>query len=235
MEKNHSGRAIPPADMYANRLASLESAKRWRLEQRSATAVNFLSRNGFEARFVPNEEEAKAEIIRRIPPNATIGVGGSITIRQLGVLEALEHAGHTVYDHWRPGLSQDDILATRRAQLTCDVFLSSVNALTLQGQLVSTDGVGNRLAAMTFGPIRVILAVGANKIVDNLDAAFQRIRSVCAPLALRETGAALPCAQTGLCGSCKSDSRLCRATLILECKPLQTNMTVLVVGAELGF
>jgi len=235
MEKNRLGRAIPPADMYANRLASLESAKRWRLEQRSATAVNFLSRNGFEAHFVPNEEEARAEVIRRIPPNATIGAGGSITIRQLGVLEALEQAGHMIYDHWRPGLSQEEILSIRRAQLTCDVFLSSVNALTLQGQLVSTDGVGNRLAAMTFGPSRVFLVVGANKIVANLASALQRLRSVCAPLALRETGAALPCAQTGICGSCQSDSRLCRATLILDCKPLQTNMTVLVVGAELGF
>ena len=229
------GPFVPDKNMYANRLASAEAVKLWRLERRAETAVSALKRNGYEALFVPDRIAARAELLKRVPAGATVGVGGSLTIRELGVLEELERAGHTLYDHWAPGLSDEDVLALRRAQLSSDVFLSSVNAATLKGQLVSTDGIGNRIAAMTFGPKKVILVFGANKIVDDLEAALKRIRQVCAPLALRESGAPLPCVQNGICGDCRSESRLCRATVILDCKPLLTDTTVLVVGEDLGF
>jgi hypothetical protein len=224
-----------PVDTYAKRLANKANLKRWRLKQRAETASKALQRNGFEALYASDRDQARGEILKRVPESATVGVGGSMTIRELGVLEDLSEQGHDIYDHWKPGLSQDEILNLRRAQLTCDVFLSSVNALTLQGQLVSTDGIGNRICAMTFGPKKVILAVGANKIARNLDAALMRIKEVSAPLALRESGAAIPCVQTGICSDCDSPARLCRATLILDRKPMLTDTTVIVIGEELGF
>ena len=227
--------ALPDEDMYAKRLANAGNTRAWRLEQRGIQAVAFLKRNGFDALFVADCALARKEVLSRVPEGATVGAGGALTIRHLGVLDALAEAGHTLYDHWRPGLSQEEILAARSAQLTCDVFLSSVNALTLKGQLVSTDGIGNRVAAMTFGPGKVILAVGAQKIVPDLDTAFARLRDVCAPLALRETGADIPCVQTGVCGNCHKEERLCRATVVLECRPLLTDMTVIVIGEEVGF
>ncbi len=226
---------VPPRELYGQRLAGKEALKRWRFEQRAQTAAASLAKNGFEALYVPGREAARAEILARVPANAAVGVGGSITIRELEVLDVLRSKGHTCFDHWTPGMTQEELLACRRAQLTSDVFLSSVNAVTLQGQLVSTDGVGNRVAAMVFGPPKVILVAGAQKIVSDLDAAFKRVKDVCAPLALRDTAAQTPCVQTGVCGHCKTGVRMCRATLILEAKPMFTDVTVLIVGEELGF
>jgi len=222
-------------DVFVRRYANRERTKTWRLEQRARAAVKALQNNGFDAMFVPGRDDARTEILARVPDSATVGVGGSITIRETGVLDELARAGHTIYNHWVAGLSNDESTAIRRAQLTSDVFLSSVNALTLDGKLVSTDAVGNRISAMTFGPKKVILAVGANKIVRDLDAAMRRIKDVCTPLALKETDAPVPCVQTGVCGECQSGARLCRATIILESKPMQTDITILVIGEELGF
>jgi hypothetical protein len=222
-------------DVFVRRYENRDKTKGWRLEQRARAAVQALQANGFDAMFVPDRVHARTEILDRVPDSATIGIGGSMTIRETGVIDELVRAGHTVYNHWVAGLSNDESMAIRRAQLTSDVFLSSVNALTLDGKLVSTDGVGNRISAMTFGPKKVILAVGVNKIVRDLQAALWRIKDVCAPLTLKETNAPVPCVQTGICGECQSGARLCRATVILESRPLETDMTVLVVGEEMGF
>lgn len=229
------GAEMPPLDSFAKRLANQDGARHWRLGQRGHAAVRALQRNGFDALYVDNGAAAADEVLRRIPEGAKVGIGGSITIRHIGLAGALLRRGHTIYDHWRGGLDEEEMLEVRRAQLTCDVFLSSVNALTLDGQLVSTDGIGNRVASMIFGPKQVILVVGANKIVDGLDAAIERLRDVCAPLALRDTGADTPCVKHGICGHCRDDKRLCRATVIIECPSLQTPTTVIVAGEELGF
>ena len=222
-------------DTYASRLANKEGLKSWRFEQRAEAAIKALKKNGFEALYAADQAQAREEILKRVTESETVGVGGSMTIREIGVLEDLTNRDHVIYDHWKPGLSQDEILALRRAHLTCDVFLSSVNALTLKGQLISIDGIGNRIAAMTFGPGKVILAVGANKITRDLDAALLRIKEVSAPLALKESGAAIPCVQTGICNDCDSPERLCRATVIIDRKPMLTDTTVIVIGKELGF
>ncbi|MFP4500110.1 MAG: lactate utilization protein [Candidatus Hydrogenedentota bacterium] len=226
---------VPEADFYGRRLAQQAELRAWRLKQRGELAVRALRRNGFEAHFVATAAQATQAVLEAIPAGATVGVGGSVTVRQLGVVQALGDAGHTLYDHWAPGLSKEAVFGIRRAQLTCDVFLASVNALTLEGQLVSVDAFGNRTAAMMFGPHKVVLAVGAQKIVPDLEAALARLRDVCAPLALRESGADLACVQDGVCSHCKSEGRLCRATAILDCQPLCTETTVFVIGKEIGF
>lgn len=227
--------AAPPPDMYAKRLANKDAIKRKRLLQLVQSALKPLKKNGFNAACFENREEARKAILDLVPPEATIGVGGSMTIREIGVLDDLAQRGHFIQNHWQAGLSQEALLAIRRAQLTCDVFLTSTNAVTLRGQIVSTDGVGNRVCAMTFGPKRVIIIAGANKVVRDLEAAFRRIHDVCAPLALGESGDPIPCVKTGVCTDCDSPGRACRATIILDRRPMLTDTHVLLVGEELGF
>jgi len=222
-------------DLYAKRLANKENIKRWYLQERAQRAVKALQKNGFDAMYVEDRNKARDEILKLVPEAATVGAGGSMTIREIGVLDDLAKRGHTMYDHWKSGLSQEEIMGIRRAQLTCDVFLASTNAVTLEGELASTDGIGNRVCAMTFGPKKVIIAVGANKIVKDLHAGLQRIKEIAAPHALKESGLPIPCVQTGICSDCDSPLRMCRATIILERKPLQTDITVLVIGEEMGF
>ena len=224
-----------PEDMYARRLANKENIKRWYLQERAQRVVKALQKNGFDAVYVEDRSRAREEILKLVPQSASVGVGGSMTVREIGVLDDLVQQEHTMYDHWRAGLSQEDILAIRRAQLTCDVFLTSTNAITLKGELVSTDGIGNRVCAMTFGPKKVIVVAGANKIVKDMEAGRRRIKEIAAPHTIKESNAPVPCVQTGICNDCDSPMRACRATIILERKPLLTDITVLVVGEELGF
>jgi hypothetical protein len=225
----------PPEDIYAKRLANKENTKRWYIQERAQQAVEALKKHGFAAIFSPDRSEAKKEILKLIPESANIGLGGSMTLREMGLPQHFVEQGHTTFDHWKPGLAPDQVMEVRRAQLACDVFLTSVNAITLDGEIVSIDGIGNRVSAMTFGPRKVIIAAGANKIVKDLPSALRRAKEVAAPLSLRETGLPLPCVQTGICADCDSPLRMCRATVILERKPLNTNITVVIVGEELGF
>lgn len=222
-------------DLYARRLANKENIKRWYLQERAQRAVKALQKNGFDAMYVEDRKKARREMLKLIPKATSIGVGGSMTIREIGVLDDLVRRGHIIYDHWKPGLSQDEVLEIRRAHLTCDVFLASCNAITLEGELTSTDGIGNRVSAMTFGPKKVIIAAGANKIVRDLQAGLRRVKEVAAPHTLKESGLPIPCVQTGVCIDCDSPLRMCRATVILERKPFQTDITVLIIGEELGF
>ncbi len=227
--------AIPPEDMYARRLANKDLIQRKHLQQLAQAVLRPLRKNGFSALYVEDREQARKAVLELVPETATIGVGGSMTIREIGVLDELAGRGHLIHNHWRPGLSQEEILAIRRAHLTCDVFLTSTNALTLKGQVVSTDGIGNRVCAMTFGPQRVIIVAGANKIVRDLEAALARVKDVCTPLAMGESGDPIPCVKTGVCTDCDSPARACRVTIILDRKPMLTDTHVLIVGEELGF
>lgn len=122
------------------------------VEERARRAIEKLKVHDFEALYVQNKEEVIKEIWKYIKPEARVGVGGSITIRELGILEQLEAKGNELYNHWTPGVSKKDSLAIRKSQMTSDVFLSSVNAITTNGELVNIDGTGNRINSITFGP-----------------------------------------------------------------------------------
>ncbi len=222
-------------DFYARRLARYADLLQWHAGTRGRRAVEALQRNGFAAEFVENREEARERVLALVPQGAVVGVGGSITIRQIGVLPDLRRSGSEVHDHWEAGLSFEETMKVRRSHLNCDVFLSSANAVTLDGQIVSCDGVGNRVAATIFGPGKVILVAGVNKIVKDLPEALKRVKEVAAPPTLKEIGLSLPCTETGTCSDCKSESRGCRVTVILERRPALTDVAVLIVGEGLGF
>ena len=106
----------------------------WWIDQRAKRTVEKLESHGFEALWVRTKEDAGREILTRIPPDRSIGVGGSVTIRSMGVLERLERQGNRILDHWKPGLSNEEVLDVRKSQLLCDIFLSSVNAVTVNGE-----------------------------------------------------------------------------------------------------
>ena len=126
-------------------------------------------------------------------------------------------------------------MALRRAELTCDVFICGTNALTLDGKLVNVDGVGNRVAAMTFGPKQVIIVAGVNKIVRNVDEAERRIELLAAPLNNKRLNRPNPCTVAGICVDCQGPTRICNVTTILRKRPPATPMQILIVGEELGF
>lgn len=197
--------------------------------------VASLIKNNFAANYFPSKNEAIQHIFSLIEDNATIGVGGSWTVEQLNILTTLEERGHILFNHNAPGLQPDQILALRRQQLGADVFITSSNAITQDGQLVNTDGVGNRVAAMIFGPKRVIIVAGINKIVENTEQADMRIKMTAAPLNNKRLSKPNPCTKVGKCVNCQLPTRICNVTTVLNKRPALSDIHVIIIGEELGF
>ncbi len=197
--------------------------------------VKALETREFEAKWVPDRESARKVILSRIAPSDRVGVGGSVTVRELDVINTLKERDQTVYDHWIPGTPKEEILKIRKLQMQSDIFLSGINALVTDGRIVNIDGIGNRVNSIIFGPDRVILVAGVNKIVETLDAAFYRIKNIASPLNARRLSIPTPCAKTGKCVDCHSPRRICRAVTVLEWRPMLTQISVIIVNESLGF
>lgn len=198
-----------------------------------------LEANNFDARFVRSRAAAIEAILSLIPREATVGVGDSATIRQIGILKRLEERGTKLLNPFSRELTTDPSKRDVRHELSravfaTDVLITGTNAVTVDGKLVNVDAVGNRVAAMVFGPKQVIIVVGRNKIVRDVDAALRRIRNVIAPYHARTKEFATPCARTGRCSDCDSLDRLCNVTTILEKRPWRTAITIILVDEDLG-
>ncbi|MDD2582536.1 MAG: lactate utilization protein [Desulfuromonadaceae bacterium] len=208
----------------------------WTHEQKCLRAVASLDRNGFTAHFCATPQEASDYIVSEGGNAATVGFGGSMSIAGLEVEQRLRKQGKEILNHGNPALSGDEKLEIMRRELTCDLFLSGCNALTLNGELVNIDGVGNRVASMLFGPRKVIVVAGRNKLVDGtVQDAVNRVKNWATPPNARRLGYNTPCASTGFCSNCNSPQRICRATTIIDRKPRLTDLHVLVVNTDLGF
>jgi L-lactate utilization protein LutB len=213
----------------------MTAVEEWRFETIGKSACEALKRTGFDARFVLRGEDAMAIIASFIKPGMKVGFGGSMTLRAIGATEKAKELGAEILDHNAPGLDQAKKLEILRAQLTCDLFLSSSNAVTLEGDIVNVDGNGNRVAALTFGPKKTIVVMGANKIVRDLDEALARLETIASPMNNKRLDRPNPCTKTGTCEDCRGETRLCRAYQILRRKPFLSDFTVIVVGEPLGF
>ena len=182
--------------------------------------VAALTKRGFEAEYASTREDAVKKVLDEALNARSVGWGGSETIKELGIREAMVDAGKEIRDH----------------QLEMDLFLLSANAVTLDGRIVNIDGRGNRVAASIAGPKRVVYVIGRNKIVDGgIDDAIARIkRYACAPNC-RRLGKRTPCAETGICVDCDSPDRICKVTAIFDRKPTGVSAKVIVVDSDLGY
>jgi len=189
-------------------------------EELCKKAVEGLRKRGFEAVYVRTPEEAAAIVMKEAEGAASVGWGGSESIKALGVREKLAAAGKEIRDH----------------QLVMDLFLLSANALTADGRIVNIDGRGNRVAASIAGPSRVVYVIGRNKIVEGgVDDAIARIKRCACPPNCRRLGKKTPCALTGVCGDCDSPDRICKVTAVFDRRPTGVSTLAIVVDADLGF
>jgi len=207
----------------------------WHAEALATAACKALTKNGFDAHYMETSEEAAAWVLSLVQPGMTVGTGGSVTLHQLGLHEAIEEAGATLLYHSKKGLSPEEKMEIMRAQLTSDLFLSGTNAITLDGELYNVDGNGNRVAALTFGPRKTVVIAGWNKIVRNSEEARSRVELVASPPNNKRLGLGNPCAETGYCVDCRAETRICRVYTLLRRRPLKSNFSVLIVGERLGY
>ena len=143
--------------------------------------IEVLKSCGYDANFVKTKEEAFELAKTYIKPNMSVGLGGSVSVSQIGLLDyLLNNKEITVHNQYEAGISMDENIERRRKGLVSDIFVTSTNAITKAGELVNADGSGNRVAAFSYGPKHVLLVVGVNKIVDSVDAGFKRVMEVAA-------------------------------------------------------
>lgn len=194
-----------------------------KIEKKINKVTENLRKNGFNVLNVETTDDAKQEILKMVKENEVIGAGGSLTIRELGVLEELMSRGNKVIHHWLPNTFIDEIkVARRKAVRISDVYLTSTNAITLDGHLVNVDTYGNRVAAMIYGPPKVIIVAGYNKIVKDIDDAFKRIREESTIKNAKRLNVEFP-------------NGLCKVATIIYKRPNDTDITIILINMELGY
>jgi len=213
----------------------MNAVEQWHAGALAEQACKALAKNGFTAYTVESGKDALALLEPFLKSGMTVGIGGSMTLKDIGVGALLEKAGVKVLDHGAPGLSPEQKLETMRAQLTCDLFLASSNAVTLDGEILNIDGNGNRVAALAFGPKKTVVIVGFNKLVRNLDEAQARLETVAAPMNNKRLFIPNPCTKAGVCLDCQGETRICRVYSVLKRRPSRSDFTVIIVGERLGY
>jgi L-lactate utilization protein LutB len=210
------------------------------IDEKIAVAWRELEANNFNVVLADSSEVALRAVLDLIPQDAVVGIGDSATVKQIGLFEALESRGTKAIDP--TGVRELTMSRSKQAEfkqelkrsLTGDIFVTGCNAVTLDGKLVNTDRAGNRVAGMIFGPDRVMLIAGRNKIVRDVDEALQRIKNLIAPAHAKQKLKKTPCIKTGKCTECDAPDRICNVTTIIEKKPLYTDITIVLVNEDLG-
>lgn len=201
--------------------------------------VEALKKRHFDAVFCSTKEDALNKALEYITKEDTVAWGGSMTLNEIGLTEYLENNGYKTINR--------DNAPTPEAKLKCaqdsflsDVFLMSANAVSEDGQLVNIDGLGNRVAALAFGPKIVIVIAGMNKVSKTLEDAYTRARTYAAPCNLQRINDVYgkcntPCALTGSCADCKSSDSICAQIITTRlCRP-EGRIKVILVNEELGY
>jgi L-lactate utilization protein LutB len=212
----------------------MEQWEQWFREKQVERTINALKKNNFEAFFVSDSKAAFDEVMRRIPDGATVGVGGSVTLAQIGLLDALVNRKIQLIWPFQQAKSIEERLELIRKSFSADIFLSSTNAVTEDGKLFNVDATGNRVGAMFIGPKRVIIVSGVNKIVKDIEAAEKRVKEWTAPQNGKRLNRKTPCTETGVCSDCNSPDRICNIYVTLAKRPSRTEVVVILVGESLG-
>ena len=207
-------------------------AKKMQYYKSGAKVAEALRRRRFDATYCSTSEEALAKALELIPEGAEVSWGGSMTVDALGIKDALRRRGQPLLD--RDAVSAEEREEVMRRAQSCDVFLMGSNAVTEDGLLFNIDGLGNRVAALCYGPKSVIVVAGMNKVVPDLAAAYSRVRHVAAPMNAQRFGLKTPCSVTGQCGDCVSPDCICNAMVATRgCRPAG-RVKVILVGEDLG-
>ena len=198
--------------------------------------IKNLAKRRMAGSYTAGADQARDEIVEMIPPGATVFRCGSMSAVGMGLWESVAALPEVdLIDPYRPELSPEEAMELRRRGLTADVMIASTNAITLDGRLVNLDGMGNRVAAMAFGPKKVILVVGMNKVAPDLESAVARVKHYAAPVNNIRYGLKNPCVETGLCSDCKTPQRICNMWSTIEGHMIKDRIHVKLVGENLGY
>lgn len=207
----------------------------WHLEEKIKRTKEALEKNNYEVYVVERVKDAAKKIEDIIEKGSKVSFGGSISILESGVLDILRNGQYDLLDRYKEGLTNEDIGELFRESFFADYYITGTNALTENGELVNLDGNGNRVAAMIFGPKKVIVIAGINKITKDLDEAYVRVRNTAAPINAKRLDKKTPCSQLGRCIDCSSPERICNHMVVSYRQNTKGRGIVIIVKEEIGY
>ena len=215
----------------------MDQAKKQTYRNQAEQIIKAMKKRNINGIYFDESAEAVKAVCDMIPKESLVGLGGSETIIETGLVDALRKLDIRLLDRYKDGVTKEEINAMRREGLLSDVYIASSNALTSDGKIVNQDGLGNRVAAMIYGPHKVILLVGMNKVVDSVEEAVARIKTTAGPMDSIRVGKDTPCSKLGFCNDphCHPPHRICSQLVIIESSLIPDRMHVIMVGDDLGY
>ena len=201
--------------------------------KRGELLVKNLRSRHYEAYYCETKEQALEKALELIPKGSTVGWGGAMSAKQIGLLDAVNEGNYCAIDRDKAPNPEERKKAMKNC-LLADVFITGANALSMDGQMVNIDGNGNRVAAIVYGPESIIVVAGMNKVMDTLDAAVIRARTIAAPMNKQRFELQTPCEVTGTCADCKSEGCICNQILITRNSKPAGRIKMILVGEDLG-
>ncbi len=215
---------------------SIDALKRRHHRRLAEKVIGNLQKRQINGIYCETPDDARRTAMELIPDGAMVVQGGSVTLDETGIRkELLDARRFRFVDPYADNLSPEEKITRRKQSILADVFICSTNAVTVDGILVNRDGIGNRVAAMAFGPEKVIVVAGINKIVYSVDEAVNRINRIATPLNVGRLNRETPCAYELECSDCRSEGRICAVTTMVSRQLNPDRIHVIIVGTPLGF
>ncbi len=209
----------------------MDNAIKTVMDKRVEKVIKNLEKRNMKGYHIRNKDELFDLLCELVPDGSTVSNGGSMTLNDLGVFDWLRSRdGITYFDR-----ANDDPRKCMVAAFDCDVYFTGTNAVTEDGELYNVDGNGNRVAAMIYGPKSVVVVIGTNKIVTDIDSAVDRVKKIAAPANTVRLSSATPCAKTGECMNCNSPSRICCNFVVMSNQRVKDRIKVIIMDESLGF
>lgn len=211
------------------------------MDKRIEKTIINLKSNNMDARFVNTKQEALALVEQMLNKGERIGCGGSMTLKDIGVRELVANGNYDYIDTSAPDITVEEKFDRFRQCFFADTYLSSANAITENGEIYNVDGNSNRVAALMFGPKRVIIVAGVNKIVKDFDEAVERVKMIAAPKNTQRLSCDTYCYNKGECmakeigAGCKSQKRICCSYTLLSYQRIKDRIHVIICGENLGY
>lgn len=207
----------------------------WLREMRINKTIEALKANNMNGYLVNSREELIEKIKELTKEGDVVATGGSMSLFETGVIEHLRCGRYEFLDRYKEGLTTDEIKNIYRAAFSSDVYFTSTNAITEEGEIYNVDGNGNRVAAMIYGPDKVIIVAGFNKIVSDLEEAIERNRKIAAPTNAKRLNRKTPCSVTGFCMDCKSPEKICREYTLIRSQGNPDRIHIIFLNEDLGY
>ncbi len=206
----------------------------WHNETLISKLKNNLEKRNISFFYLEDKKEIKSLLKEHLSDGNIVSFGGSATLGETGILDFLDEGNYNFLDR-RKCTTQEEKIEVYRKSFFADAYFLSANAITLDGEILNVDGNGNRIAAMIYGPSKVYVIVGINKLVRDIEEAYTRLETYAGPMDCKILDKNTPCVKTGLCTDCASEDRICSKYVIYKRENINNRMHVILINESLGF